>query len=127
MINVAWVALGGAAGSVMRYGLARYVNTLARDTFPAGTLVVNALGCLLMGVMAGLIAGSVAIREEYRIAIMVGVLGGFTTYSSFGLDTFHLVRQGKVGLAVVYVVATNVLALGANWIGYWVAKKIAGD
>ncbi len=126
MTKLLFVAAGGAVGSVMRYALAGWSQKLVPTTFPIGTLVVNVLGCWLIGVLTAVLAGPVLVREEYRIAVMVGVLGGFTTFSTYGWETMALANGGGYSRACLNVVVTNALALGAVWIGYRVAQRWVG-
>ena len=90
MLKVLLIALGGAAGSVLRYLLHGWLQRAAGIRFPLGTLAVNVLGCLLIGCLAALFLAHSQIREEYRLGLTVGVLGGFTTFSTFSLETFKL-------------------------------------
>ena len=126
MTKLLFVAAGGAVGSVMRYALAGWSQRLVPTTFPVGTLVVNVFGCLLIGVLTAVLAGPVLVREEYRIAVMVGVLGGFTTFSTYGWETMALANDGWYSRACLNVVVSNALALGAVWIGYRVAQRWDG-
>jgi CrcB protein len=121
-----FVAGGGALGSVLRYALQGWVQRATGVLFPVGTLVANVLGCLIIGVLAAALAGPVLIREEYRIGLMVGILGGFTTFSSFGLETFNLANDRQFGLAAANVVVSCTLGLAAVWIGYRLAERWLG-
>jgi CrcB protein len=119
---MAWmaVALGGALGSMARHGVNQIVHGRWLTTrFPAGTVVVNVLGCFVIGLLAGLIASErIAMRANWREFVFVGVLGGFTTFSTFGLDTFVLVRGSGAGPAALNVAAHVVGGLAAVWVGY---------
>ena len=126
MTKLLLVAAGGAVGSVMRYVLAGWSQKLATTTFPVGTLSVNVLGCLLIGILSALFSGPVLVRDEYRVAVMVGALGGFTTFSTYGMETMALANDGSYGRACLNIVVTNALALGAVWIGYRVAQRWIG-
>lgn len=118
MAKFLFVALGGALGSVLRYTVQGWVQRLAGESFPLGTLAVNVAGCLLVGIAAGLFAGSGYLREEYRVGLMVGILGGFTTFSSFGLETYALASAGQLRLALLNITLSCALGLTAVWIGY---------
>jgi CrcB protein len=113
------VALGGALGSVARHG----VNHLAPGRwsggrFPIGTAFVNLAGCLIIGLLAGLLASNrLALRSHAREFVLTGLLGGFTTFSTFGLDTFVLAR-GEPGAAALNVALQVVGGLAAVWVGY---------
>ena len=109
LINAAMVGSGGFLGALARYGLGGLVQRqVPGTTFPYGTLVVNLLGCLLIGLFAGLAESRQLLTPELRLFGLVGVLGGFTTFSTFGHETFTMVRDGlylsaatNVGLQVV--------------------------
>jgi fluoride exporter len=117
----AWlaVALGGALGSVLRHGVNRLIHQqspLAR--FPWATLTVNLFGCAVIGVLAGLIAsGRLPMRATWREFVLVGILGGFTTFSTFGLDTITLMRAGAATQAVANVALQVGLGLGGVYAG----------
>jgi CrcB protein len=130
LYKLALIALGGGAGSLLRYGLAGVVQgprLTGAAVFPFGTLAVNALGCLAIGVCAALfLSGRYIIAEEYRIALMIGVLGGFTTFSTFGYETFELANDGQWFRAGLNVLATNAVCLIAVWIGYRLIERMVG-
>ena len=112
------IATGGAVGSVLRYAVHTWVQRLTSSNFPLGTLTVNLVGCLVIGVLAAAFAGPIQIREEYRLGLVVGVLGGFTTFSTFGLETFLLMNLGQLGLALLNIVLSCSIGLIAVWFGY---------
>lgn len=120
MCKVMWLAIGvgGALGAVMRH----LVNTTVQgrySVFPAGIFVVNGLGCLAIGLVAGLIASDrVQIGETGRLFVVVGLLGGFTTFSALGLDTLVLMRGGHTGLALVNALGQLVVGITAVWLGF---------
>jgi CrcB protein len=116
----AWflIALAGALGTLCRYGLGRLVGKMTHGNFPWGTFVVNALGCLAIGVIAGALARGATMSPALRVAIMVGFLGGFTTFSAFSLETFALGSGREWFAAGGYVMLTNVVALAAVWVGH---------
>jgi CrcB protein len=119
---MAWmaVAIGGALGSVARHGVNQIVHGRWLATrFPVGTMVVNVLGCLAIGLLAGLIASErIAMRANWREFVFVGVLGGFTTFSTFGLDTLVLVRGSGAASAALSVGVQVIGGLAAVWVGY---------
>jgi len=116
-----WVAIGGALGSVARYGCTGLVARLAGITFPWGTLLVNVLGSFVIGVLAALASADVKpfVSGDVRAFLMVGVLGGFTTFSSFSADTLNLARSGAWVEAGANVLGSVVLCLAAVTIGYF--------
>ena len=126
MEKILLIAVGGGVGALLRYLISGWGQTLVDGWFPLGTLIVNSLGCLLIGSLGAYFAGPQLIREEYRIALLVGVLGAFTTFSTFSWETLSLARDGELRLALVNVVLNNVLALTAVWFGYRITEKWFG-
>jgi CrcB protein len=112
------IAAGGAAGSMFRYALQGWAQRLVNGGFPLGTLAVNLLGCLVLGFLAPAFTGPILIREEYRVGLTIGVLGGFTTFSTFGLETFNLTNEGQFRLALANVLLSVGLGYAAVWAGY---------
>lgn len=115
-----WVALGGALGSTGRYAVGRVVARFADGTFPWSTLIVNVSGSLLIGLLAGLATadGRPAVSADARAFLLIGVLGGFTTFSSFSLETLELARQGEWAGAMLNVLVSVALCLVAVSIGF---------
>jgi len=116
------IAGGGAFGSVLRYAVQGWVQRATNGGFPAGTLAVNVLGCILIGFLTALFTGPFLIREEYRVGLSVGILGGFTTFSTFGLETFTLMNAGQFGWAALNMILSCGLGLFAVWLGYRVGE-----
>ena len=118
MSQVLWIVPGAALGALSRYYLAQVILARTGSVFPWGTLVVNWLGCLLMGVLAGAIAARVPWAHEGTALVTgVGFLGSFTTFSTFGLESLGLLQAGQPGLAATYVCASVAGGLLATWIG----------
>lgn len=112
------VALGGAMGSVARYGLSGVILHHTLDwRFPAGTFAVNVIGCLAAGVLAGLAEKHDFFSGDVRVLLFTGLLGGFTTFSAFGLETMHLLKRGELGVAAANVVLSVAAGLLALWLG----------
>jgi CrcB protein len=117
------VAIGGAAGSVARYKLSGFVLHHTIDwRFPAGTFLVNVLGCLVAGVLAGLAEKHELLSPETRLLLFTGVLGGFTTFSAFGLETVFLLRRGETLVAGANIILSVLAGLAALWIGLGAAS-----
>jgi len=116
MTHVLVVAAGGAVGSVLRYTLGR-VFAGSADSFPWGTLLINAIGCGLLGLFFGMIQSRPP-SQSLQTFISVGLLGGFTTFSLFGYETMSLWQSGRVASAVGYIGAAIAAGLGAVWSGY---------
>ncbi len=112
------VALGGAFGSVGRYKLSGWLLHHAIDwKFPIGTFTVNVVGCLVAGILAGLAEKHDLFSADARLLLFTGLLGGFTTFSAFGLETMFLVKRGELGVATLNVVLSVAAGLLALWIG----------
>jgi|SRR5688572_443114 len=112
------VALGGAIGSAARHG----INAVVHTRFPLATVIVNLIGCFAIGLLAGLIASArIALGPQWREFVFVGLLGGFTTFSTFGLDTFVLWRTTPAQ-AALNVAVQVVGGLAAVWVGYQLGK-----
>jgi fluoride exporter len=118
------IALAGLIGTLGRYALSGFVARRFGETFPTGTLVVNVIGCLVAGFLFYLLQERFLINYTVRSAVMIGLLGGFTTFSSFGLQTFTLLRDGEFGFAMINILASNVLGLLMVWTGYTLAKLL---
>jgi CrcB protein len=124
MIRTLLVGLGGFVGTLLRYWLSGLIARRYGETFPLGTLVVNAIGCFVIGFLFYFFYDRSLTTPAARTVVLIGVIGGFTTFSSYGLQTFTLLRDGEVFLALVNVVASNVLGLALVWLGYVLAKAI---
>lgn len=119
LINAVMVGSGGFLGALARYGLGGLVQRqVPGATFPYGTLVVNLMGCLLIGFFAGLTESRQLFTPELRVFGLIGVLGGFTTFSTFGHETFMMVRDGLYLWAVTNVGVQVVLGVTLVWLGY---------
>jgi len=119
MQHVLLVGAGGFVGSVFRYLVSTGVQRwLGESWIPYGTLAVNIAGCFLIGLLAGLADSRQLLTEETRLVLMIGLLGGFTTYSTFAYDTLSLLRNGGIAAAVAYVVLHIVVGIAAVWIGH---------
>lgn len=119
------VALGGALGSVFRYLLGMWTQSLSKSIdFPYGTLAVNLLGCFLIGFLAQLAEARGAFPSETRLFVFIGILGGFTTFSSFGNETVNLLREGGTLNALANVGANVIVGLLLVWFGrtaaFWI-------
>lgn len=126
MLKWLLIAVGGACGSLMRYSFQGWVQRLAGSAFPMGTLAVNVTACIAIGFLSGFFAGPQLIREEYRIGLTVGVLGGYSTFSTFGLETFHLANDREYALALLNMVVSCIAGFVAVWVGYRIAERSFG-
>jgi len=126
MLRILVVGLAGLAGTLCRYWLSGAVARRYGEAFPFGTLAVNLLGCFAAGLLFHLMQERQAFGETARAAVFVGLLGGFTTFSSYGLQTFALLREGRVGFAALNVFASNLLGLMLVFVGYAAGKLLGG-
>ena len=121
-MNVLIVGLGGFAGAACRYLVNSWVLKVSPQPFPFGTLTVNVVGCFLIGLFHGITDARDIAKPELRLFLVVGVLGGFTTYSAFGHDTFELIRSTRIISAAANVTAHITLGLLAVAIGDWLGR-----
>lgn len=126
-MNAAIVFAGAGAGGVLRFAMHGLIRGSTGDGFPWATLLVNASGCVGIGVLMALWAAPAVAREEYRLALMVGVLGGYTTFSAFGRDSIMLVQNGHPGRAIAYVAASVAGSLAAVVVGMMIGRFLRGD
>ncbi|MBL9077850.1 MAG: fluoride efflux transporter CrcB [Planctomycetes bacterium] len=126
MPPVLWVCLGGAVGSGLRYLLCDWIARTPPQAFPLGTLLVNVAGSFLLALLMAVSLGTAAVPPTLRLALGAGVLGGFTTYSTFGYETFVSLQHGDWGTAAVNVAATVVGGLGACALGWTAGRWLVG-
>jgi CrcB protein len=117
------VGIGGCLGAIARYWLAGLVQRYSSGEFPFGTLAVNVLGCLVLGYVIGLVEYRQLFGPSVRLFLTVGVLGGFTTFSTFGYETFALLRDSQHWLALANVAANTITGVVAVMVG-WMAAKL---
>ena len=122
-----WIALGGAAGTLLRYGLGLLLaeRTLSSG-WPLGTLAANAIGSFLLAVVITALDGAQIAGVDARLVLGVGVLGGFTTYSSFNLETIALAQEGHLARAAAYVAVTVAVCLIAGLLGIFATRAASG-
>jgi fluoride exporter len=118
------VALGGALGSVARYALDGLILRLASPYFPSGTFVVNALGCLVFGVIIGIADARSALTPAGRLFLLIGLLGGFTTFSTFTFETFQLVRGGEYARGLLNTAGQVIAGYVTMWAGYVASRSL---
>ena len=126
MLRILLVGSAGLAGTLCRYWLSGAISRRYGEAFPAGTLAVNLLGCFAAGLLFHLMQERGAFSETARAAVFVGLLGGFTTFSSYGLQTFELLREGRAGMAALNVVASNLLGVLMVFAGYALGRVAGG-
>ena len=124
MVNLISVGVGGAIGAMARYLLGGAVHRWIPGFFPYGTFVVNIVGCLVFGVIVGLAESRFVVGPGARAFLLVGVLGGFTTFSSFTFETFELVRSGQVLAAGMNVIGQVAIGFVALWAGFGAGRAL---
>lgn len=120
-----WVAIGGALGSMARYGVNVWSGRVFGTEFPWHTLIVNVLGCFIMGALTGLMAQKLNVSQEVRAFLTTGILGGFTTFSAFSLDVALLVERKATAAAGAYVLASVLLSIAAVFAGLHLMRALA--
>lgn len=118
------VFIGGGMGSVTRYTLGRWVNSLHGHHFPYGTLVVNVVACLLMGLAIGFADHRQWIGPHARLLLVAGFCGGFSTFSAFSTETLQLMQQGHYTSTALYVAGSVVLCVLATWAGISISRAL---
>ena len=124
MKALVFIAIGGAVGAVLRYSASISIYSLLGRGFPYGTLFVNVSGSLLMGLLSVLMLERFDIAPEWRAAVLVGVLGSFTTFSTFSIETLNLLGQGDLMRAMSNIVLSVLVCLVAVWFGVLIGRQI---
>ena len=123
MLKVIYVGFGGFIGSILRYSLYILTSNILGYTSPVATLFINIIGCFLIGSAYQLFSEHLVISENLRLFIIIGLLGGFTTFSAFSIDAFLLYQNSGKILALAYVVLSIILSLLATLAGVWLIKS----
>lgn len=125
MLKIVIIGLGGCTGAILRYLVAGGVHALAKTTsFPVGTMTVNVAGCLMIGIGGGLMESRQLFSPEWRAFLFVGILGSFTTFSTLGLETFNLAKDGQWLASFGNVGVSLVLGLAAVFAGHMFSRLI---
>lgn len=124
MKQILAIALGGSVGALLRYWTSTGVHTLMGRDFPYGTLLVNVSGSLLMGLLYVLLVERLALGVEWRAAVLIGVLGAFTTFSTFSMETLALFEDGEHTKALLNILLSVTLCLAAVWLGVTAGRRI---
>ncbi len=125
MIKILMVGMGGFAGSICRYIISDLSHKIfSEPLFPYGTLTVNVIGCLLIGLLGGLSETRQIFTPEIRALILVGFLGGFTTFSTFGYEIFTFARDGQFVAALTNLMLHLILGFGSVWLGFSMSKLL---
>jgi len=111
------IGSGSFVGGILRYLLSQFLQTKTPSIFPLGTLAVNVLGCFLIGLVIGFMdRGTLA--SEWRVFLATGLLGGFTTFSAFSMESVNLMKEGQAGYALIYIGLSVFLGLAATYVAY---------
>ena len=123
-MHILAIGVGGALGAIARYALGGAVHRIIPGFFPYGTFVVNVLGCLVFGLIVGLAESRFVVGPGTRVFLLVGVIGGFTTFSSFTFESFELLRSGQFAAASANVLGQVAFGLLALWAGFAVGRAV---
>ena len=124
MLQLLVIGCGGAVGALMRYGLGLRITLLTGSAFPWGTLLVNIFGCFLAGLLLALFVTRIPISDLLRNGLQIGLLGGFTTFSAFSIDTIGLFDQGLWLRGLLYIVTSVIVSLLGAYLGMSVGRNI---
>ncbi|PHS70560.1 MAG: fluoride efflux transporter CrcB [Cycloclasticus sp.] len=124
MTQILAIAAGGSIGAVLRYLMSTGVHNWLGRGFPYGTLAVNILGSLLMGLLYELFLQRLSVSPEIRAVLLVGLLGAFTTFSTFSIETINLIEQGDLIKAVINILASVILCVLAAWCGLQIVRQL---
>lgn len=125
MTALLYIAIGGAAGALLRYAVSGTTYSYTQGFMPWGTIAVNLIGCFVIGFLWQLfeVIGS---SSNQRAFIFIGILGSFTTFSTFGLESFNLIREGQIGHAALNIAISNVLGIGLVFAGFILSRSMLG-
>jgi len=121
MVKILFILVGGALGTLARYGVSGWAHQKVNNIFPIGTLTVNLIGSLLIGLLWGM-AENTTMSPNVRTFLFVGILGGFTTFSTYSLETLNLLRDGEVKMAMINLLLNNVLGVLLAFVGLMIGK-----
>lgn len=119
-----WIGIAGLCGTIMRYGISSTMDQRLPGPFPAGTLAVNLAGCFLAGLVFGKFQSAGSADPYISAILLIGFLGGFTTFSAYGLQVLQLLRTGEIWTAIAYVTASNAAGLTLAWFGLRVGEHL---
>ncbi|MBT7951463.1 MAG: fluoride efflux transporter CrcB [Gammaproteobacteria bacterium] len=124
MLQIVSIAAGGAIGALLRFWMSNGIYALLGRAFPYGTLAVNALGSIIMGLLYVLMLERMEISAEWRAALMIGLLGAFTTFSTFSIETMNLVEAGEISKAGLNMFLSVALCVTGCWLGMVMGRQI---
>jgi CrcB protein len=126
MIKLLWIALGGSLGALLRHGLTSLAHRLLPPTFPWGTLAANLVGCFLIGAL-WVCATEYSFSQSVRMFVFTGGIGSLTTFSTYGLESLMLLREGRVLMGVGNILLSNVLGLALVALGAFCTLRVLGE
>ena len=121
MSTIIYIAIGGAIGAILRYSISGYAYRNLEGSLPWGTIAVNLIGCFVIGVLWNIFE-NMAHSPNTRAFIFIGILGAFTTFSTFGIESFNLFREGEIKLGITNILISNIGGIGLVFIGYFTSK-----
>lgn len=124
MLNILYIAVGGAVGAVMRYLVSTGVHSILGRGFPYGTLTVNVLGSFLMGFLFIFMIERSSLGPEWRALVLIGFLGAFTTFSTFSIETLNLLESGAMARALANILVSVITAIMAAWLGLILGRQL---
>ncbi|WP_293931767.1 fluoride efflux transporter CrcB [Sphingobacterium sp. UBA6645] len=119
------IGIGGAVGSILRYTTGQYIAKHFPHAIPTGTLLVNIIGCLLIGFLIGFFDKQQIINTHWKLLLITGFCGGFTTFSTFAAENYNLITNNQIPQALLYIGLSVILGLLAVWAGLSISKLIA--
>lgn len=122
-----YVGLAGAVGALARYGLGLLVDSLGSSVFPVATLLTNLIGSFLLGWLTHMFLRTGKPSPQFVTIVGTGMIGSFTTFSTFSVETIRLLEESRIGLALLYVFLSITLGLGSSWLGYRVGVRRKGE
>lgn len=123
MKTILLIGSGGFLGSVARYGLQQVMHKIIPSAFPFGTLLVNIIGCFIIGLIYGSMGKSNWLTEDWKLFLAIGICGGFTTFSSFSYENIKLMQEGQTFQALLYIAASVIVGLAMTYIGILISGK----
>ncbi|MGD8483885.1 MAG: fluoride efflux transporter CrcB [Thioalkalispiraceae bacterium] len=124
MLNIIAIAGGGAIGALLRYWMSGWVYSLAGRDFPYGTLAVNVMGSFMMGLLFILLDERFNLGPQWRALLLIGLLGAFTTFSTFSIETLNLLLSGEAGKAVLNILLSVSICIFATWLGILIGRQV---
>ena len=125
-MEILWIAIAGVAGTLSRYGMTGLTHRVLGDRFPYGTLLVNVIGSIVIGFVMHFGITTAALPKTARVAITIGFLGAFTTFSTFSYETVRILEDRLWGMATLNIAANVILSIFGCWLGITLAKLLIG-